>query len=173
MKDALNTLSTTISRQKAFALLHSMAASNDVLFWIPRGQLLRNQRIIPVTNISELEEYVFLSYNDDLAKPRALNTFLDGLAELGIDKGFMKNKKVLSDLLEKEKDYQDKEEEETNSGNKEDEVYPEEEEKKRRPRMAIQKIRCQLKVKFVIHANIVKVRTFMIYCCEMSSMFLA
>ena len=36
-------------------------------------------------------------------KPRALNTFLDGLAELGVDKGLIKNKKLLSDLIEKEK----------------------------------------------------------------------
>ena len=33
-----------------------------------------------------------------LTKPRALNTFLDRLAELGIDKGLIKNKKLLSDL---------------------------------------------------------------------------
>ena len=39
------------------------------------------------------------------AKPRALNTFPDGLAELGIDKGLIKNKKLLSDFIEKEKGY--------------------------------------------------------------------
>ena len=64
-------------------------------FWTPRGQLLRNKHIIPVTNITELVEYVIL--------PRALNTFLDGLAELGVDKGLIKNKKLRSDLIEKEK----------------------------------------------------------------------
>ena len=64
-------------------------------FWTPRGQLLRNKHIIPVTNIAELVEYVIL--------PRALNTFLDGLAELGVDKGLIKNKKLRSDLIEKEK----------------------------------------------------------------------
>ena len=37
--------------------------------------------------------------------PRALNTFLDGLAELGVNESVIKNKKVLSDLIEKEKDY--------------------------------------------------------------------
>ena len=36
---------------------------------------------------------------------RALNTFLDGLAELGVNKSVIKNKKVLSDLIEKEKRY--------------------------------------------------------------------
>ena len=82
-----------------------MAASKDILFWTPRGQLLRNQRIIPVTNISELVEYVLLLHNDEVIKPRALNTFLDGLAELGVDKRLIKNKKILSDLLEKEKVY--------------------------------------------------------------------
>ena len=82
--------------------LFSMATSKDILFWTPRGQFLRSQRIIPVTNISELVEYVLLSQNEDVAKLRALNTFLDGLAELGVNRSLMKNKKLLSDLLEKE-----------------------------------------------------------------------
>ena len=86
-----------------------MSASKDILFWTPRGQLLRNIHIIPVTNISELLEYVLLPHNDDVTKPRALNTFLDGLAELGIDKGLIKNKKLLSDLIEKEKGYRNNE----------------------------------------------------------------
>ena len=41
-----------------------------------------------------------------MTKPRLLNMFIDGLAELGVDKGLMKNKKVLSDFIEKEKGYQ-------------------------------------------------------------------
>ena len=49
---------------------------------------------------------MLLPHNDDVTKPRALNTFLDGLAELGIDKGLIKNKRLLSDLIEKEKGYQ-------------------------------------------------------------------
>ena len=57
IKDVLENLSKTVSRERAADLLHSMAASKDILFWTPRGQLLRNQRIIPVTNISELVEY--------------------------------------------------------------------------------------------------------------------
>ena len=64
-----------------------------------------NCRIVPVTNIAELVEYVLLPHNNEVTKPRALNTFLDGLAELGIDKGLIKNKKLLSDLIEKEKGY--------------------------------------------------------------------
>ena len=60
IKDVLGNLSKTISRKRASDLLHSMSASKDILFWTPRGQLLRNQRIIPVTNISELVEYVLL-----------------------------------------------------------------------------------------------------------------
>ena len=103
IKDVLENLSQTVSRKRASDLLHSMAASKDILFWTPRGQLLRNKRIIPVTNIAELVEYILLPHNDDVTKPRALNTFLDGLAELGVDKRLIKNKKILSDLLEKEK----------------------------------------------------------------------
>ena len=85
IKDVLGNLSKTVSRKRASDLLHSMAASKDILFWTPRGQLLRNQRIIPVTNISELVEYVLLPHNDKVIKPRALNTFLEGLTELGVD----------------------------------------------------------------------------------------
>ena len=81
IKDVLEGLSQLVSRQKASDLLHSMAAFKDVSFWTPRGQLLRNQRITPVTNISELVEYVLLHQNDDVVKPRALKTFIDGLAE--------------------------------------------------------------------------------------------
>ena len=56
-------------------------------------------------------EYILLPHNDDVTKPRALNTFLDGLAELGDDKRLIKNKKILSDLLEKEKAYRENENE--------------------------------------------------------------
>ena len=88
-----------------------MAASKDILFWTLRGQLFRNKRIIPITNIAELVEYILLLYNHDVTKPRALNTFLDGLAELEVDKRLIKNKKILSDLLEKEKAYRENENE--------------------------------------------------------------
>ena len=111
IKDVLEGLSQLVSRQKASDLLHSMAASKDILFWTPRGQLLRNQRIIPVTNISELVEYVLLPHNDDIVKPRALKTFIDGLAELGINKRLIQNKRILAQLLEKEQAYHDKDSE--------------------------------------------------------------
>ena len=107
IKDVLENLSQTVSRKRASDLLHSMAASKDILFWTPRRQLLQNKRIIPVTNIAELVEYILLPHNDDVTKPRALNTFLDGLAELGVDKRLIKNKKILSELLEKEKAYRE------------------------------------------------------------------
>ena len=38
-----------------------------------------------------------LPHNNDVTKPRALNTFLDEIAELGFDKGLIKNKKLLSE----------------------------------------------------------------------------
>ena len=89
-----------------------MAASKDILFWTPRGQLLRNQRIIPVTNISELVEYVLLPHNDDVVRPRALKTFIDGLAELGINiKRLIQNKIILAELMGKEQAYRDKDSE--------------------------------------------------------------
>jgi len=107
IKDFLENLSQSVSRKRASDLLHSLAASKDILFWTPRGQLLRKNCLIPVTNIADLAEYVLLPHNDEVIKPRALNTFLDGLAELGVDKRLIKNKKILSDLLEKEKVYRE------------------------------------------------------------------
>ena len=81
---------------------------------------LRNKRIIPVTNIADLVEYVLLSHNNDVTKPRALNMFLDELAELRFDKGLIKNKKLLSDLIEKEKGYQNVENTSDNESNNEE-----------------------------------------------------
>ena len=57
--------------------------------------------------------------NNEVTKPRALNTFLDGLAELGTDKGLIKNKKLLNDLIEKEKGYQNVENTSDNESNNE------------------------------------------------------
>ena len=94
IKDVLENLSQTVSRKRASDLLHSMAASKDILFWTLRGQLLRNKRIIPVKNIAELiVEFILLPHNDDVTKPTALNTFLDGLAELGVDKRLIKKRR--------------------------------------------------------------------------------
>ena len=120
IKDVLIHLSRAVPEKRASDLLHSMAASKDILFWTPSGQLLRNKRTIPVTNIAELVEYVLLPHNNEVTKPRALNTFLDGLAELGIDKGLIKNKKLLSDLIEKEKGYQNVENTSDNESNNEE-----------------------------------------------------
>ena len=63
---------------------------------------------------------MLLPHNNEITKPRALNTFLDGLAELGIDKGLIKNKKLLSDLIEKEKGYQNVENTSDNESNNEE-----------------------------------------------------
>ena len=74
IKDVLGNLSKTVPRKRASDLLHSMAASKDILFWTPRGQILRKNRIIPVTNIAELVEYILLPHNDEVIKPRALKS---------------------------------------------------------------------------------------------------
>ena len=46
IKYVLSRLSRAVSEKRAFDLLHSMAASKDILFWTPSGQLLRNKRTI-------------------------------------------------------------------------------------------------------------------------------
>ena len=43
IKDVLSHLSQAVSVKRASELLHSMAASKDVLFWTPRGQLKKNK----------------------------------------------------------------------------------------------------------------------------------
>lgn len=90
IKNVMNNLSRAVSREYASELLYDMVTSRNILLWTPRGQLQRNQRIIPVTNISELAEFVLLPHNDDVAKPRVLNTFVDGLAKLGLSKRLIK-----------------------------------------------------------------------------------
>ena len=44
IKDVLENLSKTVSRERASDLLHSMAASKVILFWTPRGQLLAKKK---------------------------------------------------------------------------------------------------------------------------------
>ena len=60
---------------------------------------------------------MLLPHNNEVTKPLALNTLLDGLAELGIYQGLIKNKKLLSDLIEKEKGYQNVENTSDNKSN--------------------------------------------------------
>ena len=74
-------------KEHAFDFLYSMAASRDILFWPPRGQLLRNKPIIPVTNITELVECVQRQF--------LVNVFIDGLAEFVVDKGLINNKELI------------------------------------------------------------------------------
>ena len=71
-------------KEHAFDFLYSMAVSRDILFWPPRGQLLRNKPIIPVTNITELVECVQRQF--------LVNVFIDGLAEFVVDKGLINDK---------------------------------------------------------------------------------
>ena len=120
IKDVLGNLSKTVSREHASDLLQSMAASKDILYWTARGQILRKNRVIPVTNIAQLVEYILLPHKDKVIKPRALNTFLDGLAELGVDKRLIKNKKILSELLETVNVYRENEREDDDDSDRSD-----------------------------------------------------
>ena len=60
---------------------------------------------------------MLLSHNNEVTKPCALNTFLDGLAELGIYKGLIKNKKLLNELIERKKGYRNVENTSENESN--------------------------------------------------------
>ena len=67
IKDVLDNFSQAVAQYSNF--------QRYIFFWTPRGQLLRHQHLIPVTNISELVEYVLLPHNSDVAKLRAPNIF--------------------------------------------------------------------------------------------------
>ena len=63
IKDVLSHLSRALPEMRV-SDFNSMAASKDILFWISSGQLLRNKRTIPVTNIAELVEDVLLPHTE-------------------------------------------------------------------------------------------------------------
>lgn len=103
IQSVLDTLCGAVTPQNAKDLLHSMASSKNIIYWTPEGELVRNQRAIHQSNFKDLLEYVLLPFNRDIPKPRALDSFLQGLAELGINKKLIgRNKRVLSYLLELE-----------------------------------------------------------------------
>ena len=85
-KQLLKILSRAVPQQNVSDLLHSMATSKNILFWTPKGEMLYTNRRIPVTSMAELCEYILLPYNPEVLKPRALTTFLNGIAEIGINK---------------------------------------------------------------------------------------
>ena len=111
IKLVLQDLPGSVSEKDASELLHSMAVSKNILFWTPGDVLLRNQRRIPRTNIADLIEYVLLPYSKDIPEPRGLKSFVEGLAELGINKKGIKNEKVLNEILRIEKEMEENEEE--------------------------------------------------------------
>ena len=111
IKLVLQDLPGSVSEKDASELLHSMAVSKNILFWTPGDVLLRNQRRIPRTNIADLIEYVLLPYSKDIPEPRGLKSFVEGLAELGINKKEIKNEKVLNEILRIEKEMEENEEE--------------------------------------------------------------
>ena len=54
---------------------------------------------------------MLLPHNDDIVKPLALKTFIDGLAEVGINKRLIQNKRILAEVLETEQAHRDKDSE--------------------------------------------------------------
>ncbi len=112
IQDVLRQISNAVPYQAAQDLLHSMAASKDILFWSPSGEMMRNKRRIPKTVFSDLVEFVLLPYHKDIPVPKGFNMFLEGLAELGVEKKLIRNKEALSDLIMYENNQQSSDEEE-------------------------------------------------------------
>ena len=106
----LNKLSKAVDKKDASDLLHSIAASRGILFWTEKGELLHHDRRIPVTSVAKLVEYILLPYNSEINRPRGLNTFIDGIAEIGINKKLVKNKALLPKIISREKEFEEQDE---------------------------------------------------------------
>ena len=107
IEEVLQDFSNSISREKALDFLHTLASSKSILYWNSHGEMLYHQRRIPVTSIAELVEYAILPYSLDVKAPRGLNTFTKGLAEIGIDKKLIGNKRLLADLVARQPEEED------------------------------------------------------------------
>ena len=82
-----------------------------------------------MTKISEVVEYVLLVHNDDVAKPRALNTLIPRwTGRAGLDKRLIKNKKNSERIARKGKEYGHNEDSKnsTNEGRSTDNIEKEE-----------------------------------------------
>ena len=75
--------------------------------------MLYHERRIPVTSMSDLVEYFLLPYNKDIPRPRALDTFLDGIAVIGINKRLIHNKKLLAEVVQREQENESQSETDT------------------------------------------------------------
>ena len=126
-KTVLDKLSKTVSEHDASELLHSMAASRGILFWTDKGEMLYHERRLPVTSMSDLVEYFLLPYNKDIPRPRALNTFLDGIAEIGINKRLIHNKKLLAEVVQREQENESQSETDTDIESSNDSSHEESE----------------------------------------------
>ena len=123
----LQDLPGSVSYEHASSLLHSMAASKNILFWNLRGELMRHQRRIPKTNMAEILEYVLLPFNEDLPRPHGLNSFIEGLAELKINKAWIGNNLIASEILDEEEPEETSESESEENPESESEEAPESE----------------------------------------------
>ena len=107
IEDVLQDLSQSIPREKALEFLHTLASSKSILYWNSHGEMIYHQRRIPVTTMAELVEYAMLPYSLDVKAPRGLNTFTKGLAEIGIDKKLIRNRRLLADLVARQPEEED------------------------------------------------------------------
>ena len=122
----LNKLSKAVNKKDASELLHSIAASKSIIFWTKKGELLHHDRRIPVTSMAKLVEYTLLPYNSEISRPRGLNTFIDGISEIDINKKLVKNKALLPKIILREKEFEEQgetdSEESTTSGTESEEA---------------------------------------------------
>ena len=95
IKDVLSHLSQAVSEKRASDLLHSMAASKDILFWTSRGQLLPNKRITPLIITLVLGSIFGISVAFSFSI-KSLNNFLFLIKPLSIPNSARPSRNVFS-----------------------------------------------------------------------------
>ncbi len=100
-------LSKKIPKDFVKQMLHSLITSKDILYWNSWGEMVYNQQRVPGTDISALLNYTLLPFNKKIKKPKGIDRFVEALAQLGLDKKLIQNKKVLAEVIVQENESED------------------------------------------------------------------
>ncbi len=95
MNHMLHQLSKKTPKNLARDLLHSLMTSKDILYWNSWGEMVRNEQRVPGTSMAALLNIALLPYKPKAKEPKGMNDFVEGLAEIGVNKKLIQNKKVL------------------------------------------------------------------------------
>ena len=117
--DIVHDMESLSQRDRASHLLHAMKVSPGILNWSKGLLLIYRGRRIPNTSIVRLVDYVVSPPNSDVKRPRGYDTFVNGLAELKVNKAWIAHPGVLSKLNDLE--YDDNSETDDSNGDTDEE----------------------------------------------------